>query len=90
MCSVWPVAGDDRAGHVDAGGSNPIVVVGTANDPATPYQWAPRPAAQLRTGVLLTLNGEGHGVYGQNARIDNAVNGYLLDGKVPPSRTRCG
>ncbi|MEW9528843.1 alpha/beta hydrolase [Microbispora sp. NPDC049125] len=49
-----------------------------------------RLAAQLCTGVLLTLNGEGRGAYGQNACIGNAVNGYLLDGKVPPGRTRCG
>ncbi|WP_036323943.1 alpha/beta hydrolase [Microbispora sp. ATCC PTA-5024] len=88
-CSVWPVPGDDAARRINATGSGPIVVVGTTNDPATPYQWAPRLAAQLRTAVLLTLNGEGHGAYGQSACIDNSVNSYLLDGKVPARGTRC-
>ncbi|MBX6383520.1 MAG: alpha/beta fold hydrolase [Microbispora sp.] len=88
-CSVWPVRGDDAARHVDATGSDPILVVGVTNDPATPYQWAPRLAGQLRTGVLLTLNGEGHGAYGQSRCIDDKVNAYLLEGTVPPKGTRC-
>ncbi|MBB2745739.1 UNVERIFIED_ORG: pimeloyl-ACP methyl ester carboxylesterase [Microbispora rosea subsp. rosea] len=89
-CSVWPVRGDDAARHVNATGSNPILVVGVTNDPATPYQWAPRLADQLRTAVLLTLNGEGHGAYGQNQCIDDKVNAYLLEGTVPAKGTRCG
>ncbi|MEU6408385.1 alpha/beta hydrolase [Microbispora sp. NPDC046933] len=89
-CSVWPVRGDDAARHVDATGSGPILVVGVTNDPATPYQWAPRLADQLRTGVLLTLNGEGHGAYGQNQCIDDKVDAYLLEGTVPAKGTRCG
>ncbi|WP_432931797.1 alpha/beta hydrolase [Microbispora sp. CA-135349] len=89
-CSVWPVRGDDAARHVDATGSDPILVVGVTNDPATPYQWAPRLAKQLRTGVLLTLNGEGHGAYGQSQCIDDKVNAFLLEGKVPANGTRCG
>ncbi|WP_260615300.1 alpha/beta hydrolase [Microbispora sp. KK1-11] len=73
-----------------ATGSDPVLVVGVTNDPATPHQWAPRLAAQLRTGVLLTLNGEGHGAYGQNQRIDDEVNAFLLDGTVPAEGARCG
>ncbi len=75
-CSVWPVRGDDA-------GSDPILVLGVTNDPATPYQWAPRLADQLRTAVLLTLDG-------QNQRIDDGVNAFLLDGTVPAKGTRCG
>lgn len=89
-CSVWPVPGEDSNKRINATGSGPIVVVGVTNDPATPYQWAPRLAAQLRTAVLLTLNGEGHGAYGQSQCIDGAVNAYLLEGKVPAGGTRCG
>ncbi|MFI7030238.1 alpha/beta hydrolase [Microbispora rosea] len=39
-------------------GSDPGLVVGVRNNPATPYRWAPRLAAQLGTAVLLTLSGE--------------------------------
>jgi pimeloyl-ACP methyl ester carboxylesterase len=89
MCSVWRTPGEDTNKHVDATGSNPIVVVGVTHDPATPYQWAPRLANQLRTAVLLTLNGEGHGAYGQSPCIDTAVNAYLNDGKVPANGLTC-
>ncbi|XVQ89991.1 alpha/beta hydrolase [Microbispora siamensis] len=50
----------------------------------------PRLAAQLPTGVLLTLDGEGHGEYGPNQCIDDEVNAFLLDGTVPAKGTRCG
>ncbi|GAA1273179.1 peptidase [Planotetraspora silvatica] len=89
MCSLWRTPGEDTNQHVDATGSNPIVVVGVTHDPATPYQWAPRLANQLRTAVLLTLNGEGHGAYGQSPCIDTAVNAYLNDGKVPANGLTC-
>jgi len=88
-CSVWPVPGNDEARRIDATGSPPILVIGVTNDPATPYQWAPRLARLLRTGVLLTLEGEGHGAYGRSRCIDSAVNAYLLEGKVPQNGLRC-
>ncbi|WP_067178215.1 alpha/beta hydrolase [Microtetraspora niveoalba] len=90
ICSVWPVPGEATNKHIDASGANPIVVVGVTHDPATPYQWAPALTAQLRSAVLLTLKGEGHGAYGQNNPcIDNAVNSYLLEGKVPAKGLVC-
>ncbi|WP_214105191.1 alpha/beta hydrolase [Acrocarpospora catenulata] len=89
QCSVWPVPGEDSNKRIDATGSAPIVVVGVTNDPATPYVWAPRLARQLRTGVLLTLKGEGHGAYGQNKCIDTTVDAYLLNGVVPPKGKVC-
>ncbi|GIH29736.1 peptidase [Acrocarpospora phusangensis] len=89
QCSVWPVPGDDRNRHIDARGSGPIVVVGTTNDPATPYEWAPKLAQQLGTGVLLTLKGEGHGAYGQNSCIDSLINDYFLQGKTPEDGSVC-
>jgi pimeloyl-ACP methyl ester carboxylesterase len=89
MCSLWRTPGEDTNKHVNATGSNPIVVVGVTHDPATPYQWAPKLASQLRTAVLLTLNGEGHGAYGQSPCIDTAVNAYLNDGKVPAYGLTC-
>ncbi|MGI5491564.1 alpha/beta hydrolase [Microtetraspora malaysiensis] len=90
ICSVWPVPGEDTNRHIDASGANPIVVVGVTHDPATPYVWAPRLTEQLRSATLVTLKGEGHGAYGQNNPcVDNAVNSYLLEGKVPPKGLIC-
>lgn len=88
-CSVWPVPGENSNKRIDATGSEPIVVVGVTNDPATPYQWAPRLAEQLRTGVLVTLKGEGHGAYGQSTCVDAVVDNYLINGKAPENGTVC-
>ena len=41
-------------------------------------------------GVELTYKGQGHGSYdSKNKCVQAAVNGYLLDGKVPAAGTVC-
>ncbi|MFF5205870.1 alpha/beta hydrolase [Streptosporangium sp. NPDC000396] len=90
ICRMWPVAGSDKAKKVDATGSAPIVVIGTKGDPATPYKWAPKLTAQLKTGVLVTYEGEGHGAYFSGNRcVADLVNGYLLNGKTPKKGSTC-
>ena len=75
---------------IDAEGAAPIVVVGTTRDPATPYEEAVALADQLESGVLLTRDGDGHTGYNKgNACIDEAVEGYLLEGTVPDDGTEC-
>ena len=66
------------------------MVVGTTNDPATPYEWAVALAGQLESGVLVTRVGEGHTGFNKgNACVDGAVEAYLLEGDVPPEDIRC-
>jgi hypothetical protein len=73
-----------------AKGAAPILVVGTTNDPATPYAWAQSLSKLLSSGVLLTYKGEGHTAYGvANSCLNGAVDAYLLDGTVPADGTRC-
>ncbi|MEU5123337.1 alpha/beta hydrolase [Streptomyces asoensis] len=91
-CTDWPVPG--AADHPDVGapGSAPILVVGNTGDPATPYQGARKMVDALgrEVGVELTYKGQGHGAYGsKNTCVQSAVNGYLLDGKVPAAGTVC-
>ena len=75
---------------IDAKGSNPIVVVGTTRDPATPYEWAEELAKALDSGVLVSRDGDGHTGYMQgNDCVDDAVNDYLVDGKVPDNGLEC-
>ncbi|MGW0806499.1 alpha/beta hydrolase [Nonomuraea sp. NPDC002799] len=89
-CAHWPVPGDDTAKHIDATGSGPIVVIGGKGDPATPYQWATKLTQQLKTGVLVTYEGEGHGAYlSGNACVMKLVDAYLLDGTVPAANSTC-
>ncbi|MFF5208087.1 alpha/beta hydrolase [Streptosporangium sp. NPDC000396] len=90
ICRVWPAPGSDEAKKVNAAGSAPIVVIGGTGDPATPYKWAPKLTAELKTGVLVTYKGEGHGAYlAGNPCVKKTTDGYLLDGKVPATDTTC-
>lgn len=89
-CAVWPYPPTGTRGEIAASGSGPIVVVGTTNDPATPYEWSESLADQLENGVLVTRVGEGHTGYNKgNACVDAAVEGFLIDGIVPEDGLRC-
>ncbi|HEY8589271.1 MAG TPA: alpha/beta hydrolase [Naasia sp.] len=90
MCSNWPVPPAPQPEEYDAAGAPPILVVGTTNDPATPYVWAQSLADQLESGVLISYEGEGHTIYNWGvACIDDTVDAYLLEGEVPASDPRC-
>jgi pimeloyl-ACP methyl ester carboxylesterase len=89
-CKVWPVPGVVPAQKLTAQGAAPILVVGTTDDPATPYEWAQALAGQLSSGRLLTRTGQGHVGYRQgNSCIDRAVEKYLVQGSVPSEGTVC-
>jgi pimeloyl-ACP methyl ester carboxylesterase len=89
-CRNWPVKHGDLPATVKAKGSNPIVVIGTTRDPATPYAWAVRMARSLDHGVLISRNGDGHTGYNSgNDCVDQAVDDYLIAGDVPANPTRC-
>ncbi|MFC9729521.1 alpha/beta hydrolase [Streptomyces roseolus] len=91
-CAGWPVEGEARTPAASAPGADPVLVVGTTGDPATPYEGAERMAEELGegVGVLVTNKGEGHGAYGTSPCVTRTVDAYLLDGKVPAYGTTCG
>jgi pimeloyl-ACP methyl ester carboxylesterase len=87
---MWPAPGNDEARRINATGSAPILVIGGTGDPATPYEWAPKLTAELRTGVLVTYKGEGHGAYlSGDACIKKITDAYLINGKVPDRGIVC-
>jgi pimeloyl-ACP methyl ester carboxylesterase len=89
-CEVWPYPATGVREPIAAEGAAPIVVVGTTNDPATPYEWSVSLADQLSSGVLVTRVGEGHTGYNKgNSCVDAAVETYLLDGTPPEDGLRC-
>ncbi|MCD9145214.1 alpha/beta hydrolase [Streptomyces albireticuli] len=89
-CGYWTVPATGRPHLIPAHGADPILVVGTTRDPATPYPWARALASQLSSGRLLTYDGDGHTAYTRgSACIDNAVNGYLLTTTTPPASQKC-
>lgn len=89
-CHGLEVEPTEPTPKIRAEGAAPIVVVGTTRDPATPYEEAVALADQLASGVLLTREGDGHTAYNKgNACIDDAIEGYLLEGDVPEDGKRC-
>jgi pimeloyl-ACP methyl ester carboxylesterase len=90
LCDVWPEKATGVREKIAAEGAGPIVVIGTTNDPATPYAWAQSLASQLSSGVLITRVGEGHTGFNKgNACVDDAVEKYFTDGTVPKDGLRC-
>jgi pimeloyl-ACP methyl ester carboxylesterase len=89
-CQNWPYPSVVTPTALAAEGAAPILVLGTTNDPATPYAWAQAMASQLASGVLVTREGEGHTAYAQgNECIDATVDAYLVDGTVPGTDPMC-
>jgi pimeloyl-ACP methyl ester carboxylesterase len=88
-CKDWPASAAPLPTPV-ASGSNPILVVSTEHDPATPYQWGQLVAKQLQNARLLTWTGTNHTAYGEGSTcIDEAVDAYLLRGDLPQAGLVC-
>jgi pimeloyl-ACP methyl ester carboxylesterase len=89
-CSNWPFPVAELPESYDAEGAPPILVVGTTNDPATPYAQAVSLSKQLSSGVLITYEGEGHTIYAQGVTcVDSTVDAYFLKGTVPSADPMC-
>lgn len=87
VCKDWP-AGAQRPHRVRATGVPPVLVVGTAGDPATPYGEAVSLARQFPGGMLLSFEAPGHTGYGRNPCVDKKVEEYLISlTKVRPGTT---
>jgi pimeloyl-ACP methyl ester carboxylesterase len=60
--------------------ANPVMIIGTTRDPATPYEWAIALSKSFPNSFLVTLDADGHTGQGRsNPCIDGAVNAYLID-----------
>ena len=88
-CAYWPVR-SHPVPSIRAAGAPPILVIGNQRDPATPYRWAQALAGDLKSGVLLGWDGNGHTAYMMGSScVDGLVNRYLLDLAVPRNGTVC-
>jgi pimeloyl-ACP methyl ester carboxylesterase len=89
-CENWPFKSTRDRVPITAKGSAPILVVGTTDDPATPYVWAKSLSKQLENGHLVTFTGEGHTAYNKsNACVNSAVDDFFVGGTVPKTDPRC-
>ena len=88
-CATWPVTATARyTGPWDRRTANPIMVIGVTHDPATPYRNAVAMSKLLARARLLTVDGYGHGTFGQSCTFPY-LTAYLIDKTLPPRGTRC-
>ena len=90
-CESWPFEVKQSPVTYSATGAPTILVVGTTGDPATPYSQAQSLAGRiLDDAFLLTYNGEGHTIYGQQiACVDNVVDKFFISGELPGEDPNC-
>lgn len=90
VCQGWPVGPGAEPEPLDAEGAGPILVVGTTEDPATPYHWSEALVEQLGNARLLTYESYGHTAYASGDEcVREAVDGYLLEGRLPEEGATC-
>jgi pimeloyl-ACP methyl ester carboxylesterase len=88
-CGYWP-AGESEDFNLKAQGSKPILVIGTTNDPATPYLWSQALVEQLDNAWLLTFEGDGHTAYMRGSDcVDDIVDNFFLQEQIPTSNLTC-
>lgn len=89
QCSYYPHVKKAKAFKVDNSKGNPVMVIGTTGDPATPIEAARAVAKNLKS-TYLEFKGEGHTAYGRsNACVNNTVEAYLLKETAPKETTYC-
>jgi pimeloyl-ACP methyl ester carboxylesterase len=89
-CTGWPALVEREPLDFTAPLANPVLVIGTTGDPATPYSQAVALAKLLQPAVLISFQGEGHTIYGGESRcVNTAVDEYLLRGLVPSANLTC-
>lgn len=90
-CYGWPFKVVKGPADYSAKGAPTMLVVGTTNDPATPYSQAANVAHKvLKNAWLLTYQGEGHTAYGSsNSCVANTVDDFLIKGTLPAKEKTC-
>jgi pimeloyl-ACP methyl ester carboxylesterase len=88
-CTHWPADASREPAPIVAAGAPPILLLSTTGDGVTPPDQARAVAESLASGVLVTIEGEGHGAIGRRDCVDALVARYLVDLVVPPVGTAC-
>jgi len=88
-CAGWPETAEPLPPITSVDVANPIVVIGTDGDPATPGFLAPRMADALGDAVSIRWEGAGHTAFLHSECVDAMVVDYLIDLIVPTDRARC-
>lgn len=89
VCETWTAESAPLL-KLTGEGAAPLLVIGTTGDSATPYEHAVSMAEQLTSGVLVTMDGAGHGsATGNNECLQDVLTSFYEDGTVPDDGTTC-
>jgi pimeloyl-ACP methyl ester carboxylesterase len=84
------MVGDVQPVKISYDGEGPIVLVGGANDPATPIRWAQKMVGELGPNArLVTYTGEGHGQLLVSSCVTEIEGAVLADLTLPDPDTVC-
>ena len=90
ICKYWKAPPQVVTDYSGLKKCPPIIIIGVARDPATPYRWAKSLRTLIPNSTLLTYDGDGHTGHNRgNSCIDSKVDTYLLTGKVPVGKNHC-
>ncbi|MEV6342299.1 alpha/beta hydrolase [Actinoplanes sp. NPDC051851] len=88
--STWTVRDEDAyKGPFNKRTVSPVLIIGNYWDPATNYDASVAVSKQLPNSRLLTSDNWGHTAYGTGVCATNAIDRYLLSGKLPAKGTVC-
>lgn len=89
-CASWPARAQRYRGPWNRATENPVLLVGTTLDPATPYFNARRAAHLLGNATLLTHEGYGHTSEADPSEcVEHATTAYLVQLNTPAKGTVC-
>lgn len=88
-CSVWPDPPTRVPTVVNGNGAPPIMLIGTVNDPATPYKWAQDVASHLKSRYFVTWQGSSHVAYYYSSCVRSYVESYFLGQMAAPGDFSC-
>ncbi|MGR7027471.1 alpha/beta hydrolase [Geodermatophilus sp. URMC 62] len=89
-CAVWQGHSTERhTGPWTATTAEPVLLVATRHDPATPYGNAVRVHDLLPNSTLLTVDGVGHPALLSSSCALQLTSRYLLTGATPAAGTVC-
>lgn len=89
-CATWPARDPDAYRGPWNRPTKPILLLSNKKgDPETPYEGARRAENLLGNARLLSLDTFGHGSLGKSSCVDAAVDGYFLNGQLPPKNAVC-
>ncbi|KAF2749250.1 hypothetical protein M011DRAFT_330556 [Sporormia fimetaria CBS 119925] len=86
-CIGWPSPLANPPKKLKVQTQSPILIVNSVRDPSTSYAWAVGMLEEIQNAVLLTRNGDGHTSYGYPGATTDAIDKFIISGKLPAPGT---